>query len=120
MSIVHLEMLNILVAIQTWGSQWTGKAVSIACDNQAVVMVLNSLKTRDLTLAAIAQNIFMEAAQYDIFLKTVHIMGVHNDIADSLSRWNIAEQFRTKFYRLLTNHVWVQVPNNALVINWCI
>ena len=120
MTIVHLEMLNILVAIRTWGPQWTGKAVRIACDNQAVVMVLNSGKTRDLTLAAIARNIFMEAAQFDIFLKTVHIMGVHNDIADSLSRWNMAEQFRTKFYRLLPNHVWVRVPKNALVINWCI
>ena len=120
MTIVHLEMLNILVAIRTWGPQWTGKAVRIACDNQAVVMVLNSGKTRDLTLAAIARNIFMEAAQFDIFLKTVHIMGVHNDIADSLSRWNMAEQFRTKFYRLLPKHVWVRVPKNALVINWCI
>ena len=39
-------------------------------------MVLNSGKTRDLTLAAIARNIFMTAAQFDIFLKTVHIMGV--------------------------------------------
>ena len=36
-SIVHLEMLNILVAIRTWGQQWHGKAVRIACDNQAVV-----------------------------------------------------------------------------------
>ena len=50
-------------------------------------MVLNSGKTRDLTLAAIAQNIFMEAAGFDIFLKTIHIMGVTNEIADSLSRW---------------------------------
>ena len=75
MSIMHLEMLNILVAIRVWGPQWYGKAIQIACDNQAVVMVLNSGKTLDLTLAAIARNIVMEAAQFDIFLKTVHIMG---------------------------------------------
>ena len=42
----------------------------------AVVMVLISDKTRDLTLAAIARNIVMKAAQLDIFLKTVHIMRV--------------------------------------------
>ena len=53
-------------------------------------MVLNSGKTRDLNLAAIAHNIFMEAAHFDVFLKTVHIMGIHNDIADSLSRWTIS------------------------------
>ena len=75
MSIVHLEMLNILVAIHVWGPYWNGKAIRISCDNQAVVMVLNSGKTRDLTLAAIARNIFMEAAHFDIFLKNVHIMG---------------------------------------------
>ena len=75
MSIVHLEMLNILVVIRVWGPQWYGKAIQIAWDNQAVVIVLNSGKTRDLTLAAIARNIVMEATQFDIFLKTVHIMG---------------------------------------------
>ena len=84
-------MLNILVAIRVWGPLWNGKAIRIACDNQAVVMVLNSGKTRDLTLAAIARNIFMTAAHFDLFLKTVHIMGVCNDIADSLSRWTISE-----------------------------
>ena len=43
-SIEHLEMLNILVAIRTCGQQWAGKAVKIACDNQAVVSVLNAGK----------------------------------------------------------------------------
>ena len=120
MSIVHLEMLNILVAIRVWGPQWNGKAFRVACDNQAVVMVLNSGKTRDLTLAAIARNIFMEAASFDIFLKTVYIMGITNEIADSLSRWTMSEYFRKKFYSLLPNHVWVQPPSNVLTINWCI
>ena len=83
-------------------------------------MVLNSGKTRDLTLAAIARNIFMEAASYDIFFKIVHIIGVANGIADSLSRWTISEQFRSKFHKLLPNHVWVPSPSNALSINWCI
>ena len=77
LSIVHFEMLNILVAVRTWGQQWCGKAVRIACDYQPVVSVLNSGKTRDLTLAAIARNIFMETAQADIMLKTVHIMMDH-------------------------------------------
>ena len=119
MPIVHLEMLNILVAIHVCGPHWKGKAIRIACDNQAVVMVLNSGKTRDLTLTAIARNIFMEAAHSDIFLKTVHIMGVCNEIADSLSRWTISETFRQKFYKLLPQHIWVNTPH-VLIINWSI
>ena len=62
------------------------------------MIVLNSGKTHNLTLAAIARNIFMTAAHFDIFLKTVHIMGLKNEIADSLSRWTISEHFRQKFF----------------------
>ena len=120
MSIVHLEMLNILVAIRVWGPQWYGKAIRIPSDNQAVVMVLNSGITCDLTLAAIARNIVMEAAQGDIFLKTFHIMGVVNEVADSLSRWAISDLFRRKFYRLMPNNLWVTPSRDVLNINWCI
>ena len=97
-----------------------GKAIKIACDNQAVVSVLNSGKTRDLTLAAIARNIFMETAQADIMLKTVHIMGKVNEVADSLSRWTIDAYYRQKFRSLLPVHYWVNTPENATSINWCI
>ena len=112
-------MLNILVAIRTWTSQWLGKVVKIFCDNAAVVSVLNSGKTRDMTLAAIARNIFMETAQADISLRTVHIMGRINEIADRLSRWNMGAH-QQKFYNLLLVHVWIKIPENALHINWSI
>ena len=52
------------------------KTVIIKCDNQAVVSVLNSGKTQDVTLAAIARNIMMEAAKYDIDLQVIHILRV--------------------------------------------
>ena len=79
-SIVHLEMLNILVAVRVWGKNWKR-------DNQAVVSVLNSGKTQDLTLAAIARNIKMDISQNDIDLQVIHILGIHNKIPDLLSRW---------------------------------
>ena len=119
-TIVHLEMLNILVAMRIWASQWQGKAVKIFCDNAAVVSVLNSGKTRDMTLAASARNIIMETAEADIFLRTTHIMGKVNEIADSLSRWSLGVQYQQKFCQLLPIHVWSKVPDNALEINWCI
>ena len=75
-------------------------------------MVLNSGNTRGLTLAAIARNIFMTAAQFDICLKTVHIMGVKNEIADSLSRWT--------FFNLMPHHTWAKPSNDVLTINWSI
>ena len=60
MGIVYLEMLNILVAIRTWGTSWQGKNIKIHCDNQSVVSVLTTGKTRDEVLAAIARNILIK------------------------------------------------------------
>ena len=85
--IVHLEMINILVALRIWGSQWLHKRISIACDNEAVVYVLNSGRTKDLTLAAIARNIQLLLATYNIEIVVRHIPGKDNMVADLLSRW---------------------------------
>ena len=54
---VHLEMLNILVAIKAFGHYWRTKKVLIKCDNEAVVRVLTSGGTKDAFLAACARNV---------------------------------------------------------------
>ena len=54
LQIVHLEMLNILAAVNIWHHHWANQKVLLACDNPAVVQVLFSGRTRDLALAAIA------------------------------------------------------------------
>ena len=61
-------MLNILVALRVWAKQWASKKILLKCDNQAVVSVLNSGKTQDLTLAAMARNINMLLAVEEIEL----------------------------------------------------
>ena len=90
-SIVHLEMLNILVAVRVWGKYWKNQRILIKCDNQAVVSVLNLGRAQDLTLAAIARNIMMDISENDIDLQVVHILGIHNKIVDLLSRWYITQ-----------------------------
>ena len=76
--IVHLEMLNILVAVRVWAKYWATHKILIHCDNWAVVTIMESCKTRDLTLAAICRNILMECAKFDTDLQTVHIPGKRN------------------------------------------
>ena len=46
-SIVHIEMLNILVALRLWGRLWHKSRIVIYCDNQAAVSVLNTGKSVD-------------------------------------------------------------------------
>ena len=118
MGIVHLEMINILVAVRTWATLWQGKNIRIHCDNQAVVSVLTTGKTRDAILAAIARNILMETSRHDICLRTVHISGKDNQIADNLSRFFLGDIYRERVYQLLQLPTWVRVPSGALDINW--
>ena len=118
--IVHLEMLNILVALRVWGSQWLHKRISIACDNEAVVHILNSGKTRDFTLAAIAHNIQLKLATYSIEIKVVYISGKSNIVADLLSRWSMVNHPMEKLTQLIPDHRWVTVSLTSLEIDWSI
>ena len=120
MLIVHLEMLNILAALRVWGEAWNNAKVAIACDNLAVVQVLNSGKTRDLTLAAIARNIQFQVATMNINLKVTHIPGKLNVIADLLSRWSSRPMANATLNHLLLVHTWVQVNESHIAIDWSI
>ena len=118
--IAHLEMLNILAALRVWQSQWSNMKVEIACDNLAVVQVLTSGRTRDLTLAAIARNIQFQAALMNISLKFTHIPGKVNVLADLLSRWQTTPHAQQTLAQLLPNHIWVPISENYLFIEWAI
>ena len=46
-TIVHLEILNVVVALKIWASHWANHRIKIYCDNMAVVEVLQAGKARD-------------------------------------------------------------------------
>ena len=118
--IVHLEMLNILVAVRVWGRYCATHRILIHCDNQAVVMIMDSCKTRDLTLAAICRNILIECAKFDIDLHTVHIPGKSNVIADALSRLSLNPNYMQVVQKHVPNYVWVNITESLIHINWSI
>ena len=74
-TIVHLEILNVVVALKIWVSHWTNHRIKIYCDNMAVVEVLQAGKARDQILATCAGNIWLICAIYNIDLIVVHIPG---------------------------------------------
>ena len=52
LTIVHLEMLNVVVALRLWATEWAHSAVKLFSDNLAVVQVVQTGNTRDSFLAA--------------------------------------------------------------------
>ena len=119
-SIVHLEMLNILVAVRVWGKNWKNKRILIKCNNQAVVFVLKTGKTQDLTLAAIARNIMIDITENDIDLQVIHILAIHNKVADLLSRWYITKNPGNILKKFLPHPVWLHVPEHIANLDWSI
>ena len=57
------------------------------CDNMAVVEALTTGRTRDSVLATCARNLWLIAALFNIDFIFSHIPGVHNTVADLLSRF---------------------------------
>ena len=117
-SIVHLEMLNIVVALKVWATQWSNKKLRIKCDNMAVVEVLTSGKTKDSILATCARNIWLLSAMFNISIHIEHIPGKHNVIADLLSRY----QFDIKSWELLNTYVpnvsWIPTHIDLTCLNF--
>ena len=54
---VHLEVINIFVALKLFKNMWSSRKVLIKCDSQAVVTVLRSGHTKDPFLKAYARNV---------------------------------------------------------------
>ena len=46
-SIVHLEILSLVVTLKIWDSYWKDKTIEVKCDNMAVVEVVRSGRACD-------------------------------------------------------------------------
>ena len=111
MKIVHWGMFNILLALRVWGHYWSNSIVEMHCDNLAVVQVVTNSKTKDSFLAACIRNIWLLTATLDIDLKILHIKGVANTVADSLSRLYAGKKVNRDLLRDLQEYYqWYRIP----------
>ena len=119
-TIVHLEILNIVVAAKIWVTHWSNQKVQIFCDNMAVVEVLTTGKTRDKTLATCSRNLWLIAAIFNIDFIFSHIPGVKNTVADLLSRWKNDPQHTQKLEKLVAKPIWVDTHIDLTCLNYVI
>ena len=114
LSIVHFEMLNVMVAFLLWAHDWVNNRVEVHCDNAAVVSVINSGSSRDPFLAACTRTLWLIKAQYNIIVSVSHIRGKDNVYADTLSRWPSMKHTQSPVIQYLRSCTWHTVNTNDL------
>jgi hypothetical protein len=100
-----LEMLAVLIAVRFWGQYCSGGKIQIYCDNEAVVRVINSSRTRDPYLGACLRELWLEVSRFGFELRAIHLLGVDNRVADWLSRWDINPEYRNSFNNFVGDDV---------------
>ena len=117
MGIVHLEMVNILVAVRIFAKSWAKQCVLIKCDNQAVVSVLQSGRAWDPFLGTCARIIWYAAALNDVDLSYIHVLGKDNRAADLLSPWTASINDVTELNQLVPSPIWVPTSLSLLELD---
>ena len=112
-TIVHLEMINVFIALNLWKHKLQGRTIVIHCDNMAVVNSISSGLSWDPFLGSVARNIWLLIATHDINLTVLHIPGKKNIYADALWRWYggwISKEMASK----LLHWSWYQVHQETV------
>ena len=89
MTIAWKELFAILVAVHTWGIHWAKHKILFHCDNQAVVDIWKKGSSKDPNIMALVRMLYFRAAQHNINICVMHIPGVHNNVADAISRFQM-------------------------------
>ena len=93
-----LEMIPIFVACAIWGPQFHCKKILFHSDNLGCVQAWAKLGSSNSAVLSLMRAMVALAAKFNFALNIVHIDGISNDIADSLSRFQMSQ-----FARLAPN-----------------
>ena len=86
-SIAYKELFPVVVASYVWGSQWFRRHVLFRSDNEAVVRILLSRTSKVPCIMRLLRLLLSAAARFNFTFTSQHIPGIHNNIADALSRF---------------------------------
>ena len=111
-------MLNIVIALKTWGRWWLHSAIAVVCDNLGVVQVVNTGKTKDTFLGLCVNNIWILIASFDTQLQIHHIAGTYNVIVDTLSRVYSDKPVNLNLLNILPdNYIWDNILAHYFDLN---
>lgn len=88
-NVVLLELFPILVALVIWGPQFANRRILVKTDNKGVLYAVNCLSSSSLWVIKVLRQIVLLCLQFNIWLKAKYTPGILNNIADSLSRFQM-------------------------------
>ena len=94
-TITFLELIPIVLDLETWGSLFKDKEVIIHTDNLPLVSCINNQTSVEGLVMVLIRRLVLQALVCNIIFKAVHIKGHENILADSLSRLQVQ-----KFHQL--------------------
>ena len=89
-SIELMELFPILVACAIWGDQFYRKRILFHCDNLGTCQAWQNLRSISSPVLALMRRIVCVAAEKNFVLNVVHIPGLRNTTADSMSRFQMS------------------------------
>ena len=91
LNIALLELYPICLAIKLWGDQLSNKCIQINSDNLAVVHIINSSTSKDLTIITLLRQFVLDCMTSNILVRSVHLPGHLNTCSDLLSRGQVTK-----------------------------
>jgi hypothetical protein len=88
-NITLLELVPIVLAVETWSSQLHNRTVIFHTDNMALVSVINRLTSKETTVMKLVRRLVGVMLHGNILCQAKHIPGKNNSMADALSRLQV-------------------------------
>ena len=97
LNIAILELYPVYVLIGMFGNSLQHTQITYHCDNQAVVTIVNNQTSKDKQIMKIVRPLILLLLKFNINLKMVHVPGVKNILADSISRFQVTSNLLSQF-----------------------
>lgn len=90
-SIALYEIYPIVVASVLWGDAWSRKRISLFCDNESVVAIINKGRSSCPLIMSFLRRLTWQSVLHNFIIKAEHIPGHRNVLADALSRFRFQD-----------------------------
>ena len=88
-NIAILEFYPIVLSVCLWGHKIQNHCILFFTDNESLVHVINKQSCQDKSLMFFVRKLVLACLKYNILFKAKHIPGIHNKLADCLSRFQV-------------------------------